>query len=66
LPFPLLADPGHKIAELFGVWVEKSLYGRKSMGIARTTFVIGEDGRISDVIAKVDTAAHGSQILGLL
>jgi thioredoxin-dependent peroxiredoxin len=66
LPFPLLADPDHKVAELFGVWVEKNLYGRKSMGIARTTFVIGADGRITDVITKVDTTAHAEQLLDLL
>lgn len=62
LPFPLLADPGHKVAEKFGVWVEKNMYGKKSMGIKRTTFVIDEDGRISAVIKKVDTENHAAQL----
>jgi peroxiredoxin Q/BCP len=63
LPFDLLADTDHAIAEAFGVWVEKSMYGRKYMGIARTTFVIDEKGIIKDVIEKVNTKDHSSQIL---
>jgi peroxiredoxin Q/BCP len=63
LPFDLLADTDHSIAEAFGVWVEKSMYGRKYMGIARTTFVIDEKGNIKDVIEKVNTKDHSSQIL---
>jgi peroxiredoxin Q/BCP len=63
LPFDLLADTDHSIAEAFGVWVEKSMYGRKYMGIARTTFVIDEKGIIKDVIEKVNTKDHSSQIL---
>jgi peroxiredoxin Q/BCP len=66
LPFPLLSDPDHKVAERFGVWVEKNVYGKKSMGIARTTFVIGEDGKIAEVIAKVDAEAHAEQLLEVL
>jgi thioredoxin-dependent peroxiredoxin len=66
LPFPLLSDPDHKVAEQFGVWVEKNMYGKKSMGIARTTFVIGEEGKIAEVIAKVNTEAHGEQLLEVL
>ncbi len=66
LPFPLLSDLDHKVAEKFGVWVEKNMYGKKSMGIARTTFVIGEDGKIAEVIAKVDTEAHAEQLLEIL
>jgi peroxiredoxin Q/BCP len=66
LPFPLLSDPDHKVAEQFGVWVEKNMYGKKSMGIARTTFVIGEDGRITEVITKVDTEVHAEQLLKVL
>ncbi len=62
LPFPLLADPDHKIADKFGVWVEKNLYGKKSMGIARTTFII-RDLKISAVITKVDTEGHAEQVL---
>jgi peroxiredoxin Q/BCP len=63
LPFDLLADTDHSIAEAFGVWVEKSMYGRQYMGIARTTFVIDEKGNIQDIIAKVNTKDHSSQIL---
>jgi len=62
LPFPLLADPDHAIAEKFGVWVEKNMYGKKSMGIARTTFII-RGGKIVDVIKKVDTENHAQQVL---
>jgi len=63
LPFDLLADTDNAIALAYGVWVEKSMYGRKYMGIARTTFIIDEAGMISEVIEKVDTAKHASQIL---
>ena len=63
LPFDLLADTDHSIAEAFGVWVEKSMYGRQYMGIARTTFVIDENGKIQDIISKVNTKDHSSQIL---
>ena len=66
LPFPLLSDPDHKVAERFGVWVEKNVYGKKSMGIARTTFIIGEDGKVAEVITKVDTEAHAEQLLEVL
>ncbi len=63
LPFDLLADTEKEIAEAYGVWVEKNMYGRKYMGIARTTFVIDEKGVISEIIKKVDTKAHAEQIL---
>ena len=63
LPFSLLADTDNKVATDYGVWVEKSMYGRKYMGIARTTFVIDEKGNISEVIEKVETAKHAAQIL---
>lgn len=66
LPYPLLADPGHVIADKFGVWVEKNLYGKKSMGIARTTFVIAPDGRIARVIKQVDKEQHAAQLLETL
>ena len=66
LPFPLLSDPDHKVAERFGVGVEKNMYGKKSMGIARTTFVIGGDGKVAEVIAKVNTEAHAEQLLEVL
>lgn len=63
LPFDLLADTDHAIAEAYGVWGEKSMYGRKYMGIIRTTFIIGADGKIEEIIDKVDTANHADQIL---
>jgi thioredoxin-dependent peroxiredoxin len=63
LPFPLLADPERKLHDAFGTWVEKSMYGRKYMGTARTTFIINEAGVIDEVIEKVDTKNHSEQIL---
>jgi peroxiredoxin Q/BCP len=63
LPFPLLADTDHAIVEAYGVWVEKSMYGRTYMGTARTTFVIDEKGVIEEIIQKVDTKNHTDQIL---
>jgi len=63
LPFPLIADTDLKVHEAFGTWVEKSMYGRKYMGTARTTFVIDEEGKIAEVIDKVDTKNHTAQIL---
>ena len=63
LPFDLLSDVDHAVALAYGVWVEKSMYGKKYMGIARTTFIINEDGVIEDIIEKVDTKAHTAQIL---
>jgi peroxiredoxin Q/BCP len=62
LQFPLLSDPEHEVAEAFGVWVEKSMYGKQYMGVARTTFNIDEKGIITDIIEKVDTKNHSSQI----
>ena len=63
LPFSLLADTEHAIVEAYGVWVEKSMYGRTYMGTARTTFVINEDGVIQEIFQKIDTANHTDQIL---
>ncbi len=63
LPFPLLADVDHHLIDAFGVWGEKQLFGRKYMGIHRTTFLINEDGTIAHVITKVDAAHHAAQIL---
>ena len=63
LPFDLLADIDNSVALAYGVWVEKSMYGRKYMGIARTTFVIDEQGKLSEIIEKVDTKNHASQII---
>jgi thioredoxin-dependent peroxiredoxin len=63
LNFPLIADTDHMLVEKYGVWKEKSMYGRTYMGIVRTTFIIDEEGKIADIIEKVDTKEHTSQIL---
>ena len=63
LPFQLLADVDKSVHHLYGTWVEKSMYGRKYMGTARTTYVIDEKGIITEVIEKVDTKNHAEQIL---
>lgn len=63
LPFTLLADTDKKIVNAYGVWQEKSMYGRKYMGTMRYTFVIDEEGIIKDMITKVDTKDHTKQIL---
>jgi peroxiredoxin Q/BCP len=63
LPFRLLADVDKKVHNLYGTWVEKSLYGRKYMGTARKTFVIDEKGVIERIIDKVNTKDHAAQIL---
>jgi peroxiredoxin Q/BCP len=62
LPFTLLADTDHAVSEAYGVWQEKSMYGRKYMGVARTTFVIGRDGRIARVFEKVKPAGHAAEV----
>ena len=66
LNFTILADADHVVAEAYGVWKQKSLYGRKYWGNERTTFVIGEDGRITHVLERVKPAAHAGQVLSLL
>jgi thioredoxin-dependent peroxiredoxin len=66
LGFPLLSDEDHAVAEAYGVWVEKSMYGRKYMGNERTTFVIGPDGTIRDVFRSVKPAEHDELVLGAL
>ena len=63
LPFRLLSDPDTQVHNLYGTWVEKSLYGRKYMGTARKTFVIDEKGVIERIIDKVNTKDHAAQIL---
>lgn len=63
LPFSLLADADRKVHDLYNTWIEKSMYGRKYMGTARKTFVIDEKGIIEEIIEKVDTKNHTSQIL---
>ncbi len=66
LPFPLLADDHHEMVEAYGVWVEKSMYGKKYWGTERSTFVIGEDGRISAVFRKVKPPEHVDLVLAWL
>lgn len=66
LTFPLLADADHRLAEAFGVWVEKSMYGRKYMGIQRSTFIIGPQGTIERVWEKVTPAEHARDVLAYL
>ena len=63
LPFSLLSDMDHSVAEAYGAWGEKSMYGKKYMGILRSTFVINEKCIIDKVIEKVDTKAHTKQLL---
>ena len=64
LPFPLIADTDNAVHELYGTWQLKKNYGKEYMGTVRTTFVIDEQGKVSDVIAKVKTKEHTAQILG--
>lgn len=66
LNFTLLADTDHSICEAFGVWAEKSMYGRKYMGVKRTTFLLDEEGRITHIFDKVKTATHFEQIINEL
>ena len=62
LTFPLLADPDHEVAEKYGVWQEKSRYGRKYMGIARTTYLIGRDGKVVKRWDNVKVADHAADV----
>ncbi len=66
LNFPLLSDEGTKICEAYGVWKEKSMYGRKYMGIERTTFVIGPTGKIEKVFNKVKVTGHVAEVVEAL
>lgn len=66
LNFTLLADTDHSICEAFGVWAEKSMYGRKYMGVVRTTFLLDEEGHITHIFNKVKTAEHYQQIVNEL
>ena len=66
LPFDLLADEDKAIAQAYGVWVKKSMYGREYMGIARTTFIIGKDGKIEKIYEKVKPQGHAEEILEFL
>jgi thioredoxin-dependent peroxiredoxin len=66
LPFSLLADPDKKVAAGYGVLQEKNMYGKKVMGIARTTFIVGKDGKIQHILAKVKPEGHGEEVLAYL
>jgi thioredoxin-dependent peroxiredoxin len=63
LPFALVPDEDHKICEAYGVWKEKSMYGRKYMGVERTTFIISADGTIKKIFHKVKPAGHADEVL---
>lgn len=63
LPFPLLADKGHKVAEKYGVWGEKSMFGKKYFGIIRSTFLIGPDGKVAKAYEKVKVPSHSEKVL---
>jgi peroxiredoxin Q/BCP len=66
LDFTLLADADHAVAERYGTWVEKSMYGKKYMGVQRATFIIGPDGKVAKVFAKVSPKTHDDVVLGAL
>ena len=66
LPYSLVADEAHEIAVAYGVWKERSMYGKKFMGIERSTFVVGPDGRIKKIFRKVKPAGHASEVLGAI
>ena len=66
LPFELLSDPDHAVAEKYGVWVEKSMYGRKYMGIERSTFVIDANGNVVKVMRMVKPGTHAADVLAAL
>ena len=66
IPFPLLADVDGKVCEAYGCWVEKSMYGKKYMGIERSTFLIGKDGVLKAIWRKVKAEGHVEEVLGQL
>jgi thioredoxin-dependent peroxiredoxin len=66
LPFTLLADPTHEVAEDYGVWVEKNAYGQKKMGIERSTFVIDAEGKVAKVMRRVKPDTHADAVLAAL
>jgi peroxiredoxin Q/BCP len=66
LNFPLLADEDHRVAEKYGVWGEKSMYGKKYMGVFRTTFIIDEKGKIAHAFEKVKPEGHDQEVLAWL
>lgn len=66
LPFTLLADSDHAIAEKYGVWKEKMNYGKTYMGVERTTFVLGRDGRVTHIFPKVTAKGHAAEVAAVL
>jgi peroxiredoxin Q/BCP len=66
LPFTLLCDTDHSVLEAWGAWGEKSLYGKKSLGVLRTTFILDEQGKVVKILKKVDTENHAQQVLPYL
>ncbi len=66
LNFPLLADPDHSVAEAYGAWREKNMYGKKSMGVQRSTYIIDADGKIAKVWKKVSVDGHDAAVLEAL
>jgi len=66
LPFTLLADPDHRVAEEYGVWKERNMYGKKSMGIERSTFVIDAEGNVAKAMRRVKPDEHAAQVLEAL
>ena len=66
LPFPLISDEDHAVVDAYGVWVEKTLYGKKYMGTERSTFVVGTDGKIKAVLEKVSPKEHVADVLSHL
>ncbi len=66
LPFTLLSDEQKKTCQDYGVWVEKSMYGRKYMGVARSTFIIGKDGKIKNIFEKITPQGHNQEVLSAL
>lgn len=66
LPFTLLADTEHVMAEKYGTWAEKSMYGRKYMGVLRSTFLIAPDGKVARVWPKVKPEGHGAEVLAAI
>jgi peroxiredoxin Q/BCP len=66
LPFDLLSDPDHGMMEAYDAWGEKNMYGKKSMGVKRSTFIIDEEGKILKIFKKVKTDIHGEEVLPFL
>jgi peroxiredoxin Q/BCP len=66
LPFTLLADPDHEVAEEYGVWKERNMYGKKSMGVERSTFVIDADGNVARIMRRVNPDRHADEVLQAL